>query len=190
MPPPIETLTASSVPRTSRGRRALRLLGAAIAALAVLTTAYIYGGLRWNSTPSLPIGFYRVSAVPTAIVAFCPREPWASLGSARGYRSFSLTCADHRAALLKPVAAVAGDIVEVREQGIAVNGRLLPNTAQFRKDNHGRPLTPWPAGRYKVAPNTFWALSTYNKYSFDSRYFGPVDTSDIIDYVTPVWTTH
>jgi conjugative transfer signal peptidase TraF len=90
--------------------------------------------------------------------------------------------------MLKPVVARAGDVVTVSEQGIGVNGRVLPNTAPLRTDTHGRPLTAWPFGRYVVAADTVWVASSYNPRSFDSRYIGPVPTSGIRDYVRPLLT--
>ena len=60
---------------------------------------------------------------------------------------------------------------------MAVNGRLLPNTAPLVTDTAGRPLSHWPFGRYVVAPGTVWVASSYSSRSFDSRYFGPVEAS-------------
>ncbi len=64
--------------------------------------------------------------------------------------------------------------MEVSELGIAVNGSMLPNTAPKTKDSHGRVMKPWPFGRYRFAPGFVWVASSYNPWSFDSRYFGPI----------------
>ena len=145
-------------------------------------------GLRINASPSLPVGLYVTSSRPEASLAeFCPAEPFASLASSRGYRDRG-ACRDGATPLLKPVVARAGDVVEVSEQGIAVNGRLLPNSAARRADTHGRPLPTWPFGRYIVAPDTVWVASSYEARSFDSRYFGPIPTSSIRDRVRPLLT--
>jgi type IV secretory pathway protease TraF len=40
---------------------------------------------------------------------------------------------------MKPIVAPAGDIVTVSNEGIVVNGKLLPQTAPLKKDTHGRP---------------------------------------------------
>jgi len=47
---------------------------------------------------------------------------------------------DGYAPLLKPIAARAGDTVTVSEAGVAVNGKLLPNSKQYPKDGIGRPM--------------------------------------------------
>jgi conjugative transfer signal peptidase TraF len=145
-------------------------------------------GLRINASPSLPVGLYVTSSRPEAnLVEFCPAEPFASFAISRGYRD-SGSCRDGAAPLMKPVVARAGDVVEMSGQGIAVNGRLIPNTATRAADSHERPLTLWPFGRYLVAPGTVWVASSHHPRSFDSRYFGPIATSSIRDRVRPLLT--
>jgi conjugative transfer signal peptidase TraF len=145
-------------------------------------------GLRINGSPSLPVGLYLVTAHPNAnLVEFCPPEPFSAIAIARGYRDVG-SCGDGGAPLLKPVIARTGDVVELSPEGIAVNGRHLPNTAPLKIDTKGRPLTPWPTGRYMIGPGSVWVASSYNGRSFDSRYFGPVPSSSIRNYVRP-WIT-
>ena len=145
-------------------------------------------GLRINGSPSLPVGLYLVTAHPNAnLIEFCPPEPFAEIAIARGYRDVG-SCGDGGAPLLKPVIAHAGDVVQLSPEGIAVNGRHLPNTAPLKTDTKGRPLKPWPTGRYMVGPDSVWVASSYNGRSFDSRYFGSVPSSSIRNYVRP-WIT-
>ena len=136
-------------------------------------------GLRINTSPSLPVGLYVVTTNGAAnLIEFCPAEPFAALSLIRGYRDAG-SCQDGGAPLLKPIVAKAGDAVELSGRGISVNGLLLPNTAPLSKDTKGRPLTAWPFGRYPVSPGTVWVASSYHSRSFDSRYFGPVNTTAI-----------
>jgi conjugative transfer signal peptidase TraF len=145
-------------------------------------------GLRLNASPSLPIGLYVTSTQPEAnLVEFCPAEPFASLAISRGYRDAG-ACRDGAAPLMKPVVAEAGDLVELSAYGIAVNGRLLANTAPRTTDSRNRSLTSWTYGRYVVAPDTVWVASSHHPRSFDSRYFGPIPTSSIRDHVRPLLT--
>ncbi len=81
-----------------------------------------------------------------------------------------------------------GDIVELSATGMALYSRLLPNTAPLVTDTAGRPLSHWPFGRYVVAPGTVWVASTYSPRSFDSRYFGPIEASQIREHVRPLLT--
>ena len=160
--------------------------GGGTLALALVTA---WAGLRLNDSPSMPTGLYvRTSSESIAtLVVFCPAEPFARLSVERGYRSRG-NCPDDAEPLAKPIVARPGDIVEIAARGMAVNGRLLPNTAPLVKDTAGRPLAHWPFGRYVVAPGAVWVASSYNSRSFDSRYFGPVDASQVREHVRPLLT--
>jgi conjugative transfer signal peptidase TraF len=155
---------------------------AALVAVVVSISAFqlfAFLGLRINTSPSLPLGLYVVTTDGSAnLMEFCPAEPFAALSLVRGYRDPGV-CRDGGAPLLKPVAAKAGDLVELSWHGISVNRVLLANTAPLFKDTKGRPLEPWHFGRFLVAPGTVWVASSYHSRSFDSRYFGPVDTTAI-----------
>jgi conjugative transfer signal peptidase TraF len=179
-------------PRSSKPARRRRpvLLATAITFISTIGIAGI-AGVRWNPTASVRTGLYVITNDANApLVAFCPTGEAATEAIARGYRPRGLQCPDKYAALLKPVAARAGDTVEVSQNGISVNGRLLPNTASFKTDVKKRPMHVWPNGTYIVQPGTVWVLSTYNKYSYDSRYYGPIQLSTVITHAKPLWTSH
>lgn len=169
----------------------LALLKAAMAAttpLAALYTSFRAGGVRVNASSSLPIGLYTTTSDRRAnLVEFCPPEPFATLSKHRGYRSTG-NCPDAAEPLMKPVVAAEGDIVEVSARGVAVNGRLLPNSSPRAFDTQNRPLLHWPFGRYQVAAGTVWVVSSFNQRSFDSRYFGPIPISIIRGRLRPALT--
>jgi conjugative transfer signal peptidase TraF len=164
-----------------------------IAALAVGLLACTFQicdlfGIRINTSPSLPIGLYRTTSDPNAsLVEFCPAEPFGSLAFERGYRDRG-ACPDGATPLLKPVVARPGDVVELSGKGIAVDGNLLSNSAPLPADTKGRPLVPWKFGRYTVQSGDVWVASSYNRRSFDSRYFGPVPVSSIRGHLLPLFT--
>jgi conjugative transfer signal peptidase TraF len=144
-------------------------------------------GYRPNLSASLPWGLYRAVDAPTGLVEFCPPQPWGYIALKRQYRE-SGVCADYGSPLLKPIAASEGDRVEVSPAGIAVNGRLLPNTAPRPVDSMGRPLDHYAFGTYVIRPGEIWVASSWNYKSFDSRYFGPIHVGAIRQYLRPVWT--
>ena len=154
-----------------------------------LAFAAEWAGLRFNDSPSMPTGLYvRTSSESNAsLVVFCPAEPFARLSVERGYRSRG-NCPDGAEPLAKPIAARPGDVVELSAAGMVVNGRLLQNSPPLATDTAGRPLSHWPFGRYVVAPGTVWVASTYRPRSFDSRYFGPVEASQVREHVRPLLT--
>jgi conjugative transfer signal peptidase TraF len=145
-------------------------------------------GIRLNLTPSLPLGFYITSHSPSAnLVEFCPQGAAAFIALSRQYRTAG-ACPDGGAPLLKPAVAISGDQVQVNADGIRVNGQLLPNSAARFRDHLQRPLDPWPYGTYKVEPGTVWVISSFNSYSFDSRYYGAIPASSIRHHLRPLWT--
>ena len=169
-------------------RRRAAIVATMIAAPALACAVAYRCGLREAHTPSLPAGIYLLTSNPNdPLVSFCPRGLASTESSERGYREVSPTCPDHHAPLLKPVAAKPGDTVEVIREGIRVNGHLLPNSRPSAVDGKNRAMHIWPAGKYTVAPDSLWVISTYNKASYDSRYYGPIHISDVSHYGHQIW---
>jgi conjugative transfer signal peptidase TraF len=145
-------------------------------------------GLRVNVTPSMPVGIYWATVSSgAALVEFCPEEPFARESRKRHYRPYGVVCRDGGASLVKPVVARSGDIVEVNEAGIAVNGNRLPATVTLAADSEGRALTPWPHGNYLVAADELWVASPGKLGSYDSRYMGPIRKHQVIGGLVPLW---
>ena len=144
------------------------------------------GRFALNTTASLSRGLYTLTSTPTDPIAlFCPSGPEQAVAIKRKYRDQSGECPDGYISLLKPIAARAGDTVVFSARGVRVNGVLLPNSAPQSVDRYERPLSHWPFGTYVVAAGTFWAISTHNPRSYDSRYFGPVSVAAIKRYAHP-----
>jgi conjugative transfer signal peptidase TraF len=174
---------------TRRGLSALLRGGlVGLLVLAGVTATLHFADIRVNASASLPIGFYKITGDPTAeLIEFCPPEPFASLSSRRGYRGRG-TCPDGFEPLMKPILATAGDIVDVSAKGVAINGRLIFNSAPRPVDTKGRPLAHWPFGKYRVASGAVWVVSSFNSRSFDSRYFGPILLSSVGSRLRPILT--
>ena len=119
----------------------------------------------WNASPSLPMGLYRVTRRSpqlgdTVLVRLPPG--FVVLAARRGYLPVS-------AYLLKPVAAMGGDLVCRLGARIYVRGRLI---SLRRRDGRGRLMPTWHGCRRLGTGELF--LLAENADSFDSRYFGPV----------------
>lgn len=167
---------------------AKRIATVSIFSVIGITQLFDIAGLRINTSPSLPVGIYITTSDPNAaLVEFCPANPYAQLAIVRGYRSAG-NCRDGAAPLLKPVIARSGDIIDVSQSGITVNGTPIPNTAPIKADTSGRQLVPWRAGRYLAQAGDVWVASSFNRRSFDSRYFGPIPTSAIRNRLLPLIT--
>jgi conjugative transfer signal peptidase TraF len=170
-------------------RRAALAVGTLL--VGTLATAWVVG-LRINDTASMPRGVWQVSGVDAPlrrgqIVTVClPGSAPVREAAARGYAPAG-TCASGIEPLIKPVAAIAGDVVTVTTLGVVVNGRLVDGTTQLAKDSAGRPLRPVQAGVYPVLPGQVWLLSGHDPRSFDSRYLGPIPTENVQGVARPLW---
>lgn len=166
-----------------------RALGFLALGLATLCMAAGALGVRINTSYSLPMGLYiATSAEDAPFVEFCPEGRFAQESSKRGYRTPGIACPDGAVPLLKPIVARDGDRVETSPAGILVNGVLLPQTAPLARDSASRLLDHWPFGEYVVEPGTIWVASTYHPGSYDSRYIGPIPTSQIRRRLRALWT--
>jgi conjugative transfer signal peptidase TraF len=163
-------------------------LAAAMAAAVHLAGA---AGLRINHTASLPMGLWRITPVRGTIargdiVSHCPPDTVEFRAArSRGYVPHG-SCSGGYEPLLKPVAAVAGDIVTVTPGGLLVNGRVLPGSAPLAADSAGQQLPGHAMGTFTVARDELWLISNYNAASFDSRYFGAVPAGLVIGKAQPV----
>jgi conjugative transfer signal peptidase TraF len=154
-------------------------------------------GVRLNLSASMPIGLYlardvrgtRIALSRGTIVAVCLPDRLATWGRSRGYLMRG-RCPDGSAPVGKPVFAIAGDTVSVKPDGLARNGRFIPRTVALDRDRAGLPLTRLGCGDYLVRPDQLWLVSTHVPESWDSRYFGPVPTANVIALLRPVWTNN
>jgi conjugative transfer signal peptidase TraF len=164
---------------------------------ALLWSATWLCGIRVNTSASLPTGLWlktrtlAANGVVTrgAIVTLCPPDtPAFRLAKQRGYIGGGW-CPQKYQPLFKPVVAIAGDQVSMSAAGIDVNGVHIANSTPLQVDNAHQPLPTPPYGRYTVAPNSIWVVSSYNSRSFDSRYFGAIEISHVRSIVVPLWVT-
>lgn len=147
--------------------------------------------LRFNTTPSLPIGIYR-AIPPTEIrtgdlVAICLPYAQARLLRERQYLNDG-NCPGRTEPLAKPVAAVAGDLVTHTQSAVTVNGQTLPNSVTRTNDHIGRRLPNPDTGTFRLSPDEIWLHSPYHPRSLDSRYLGRIKASDVREKIKPVWT--
>lgn len=131
---------------------------------------------------SIPYGVYcpveDATFSPGEYVVFCLDEERGRAGYAAGYLGRG-ACPGGVSAVIKPIVGVAGDIVEVTREGVCVNGKHIPASVPLLHNRHGERLSFY-AGRHVVPLNAVWVLSTSSPQSWDSRYYGPIQTSQIV----------
>lgn len=134
----------------------------------------------WNSSSSAPLGLYVVAAGAATkpgdmVVARLPAR-FRRMAAKRGYVPINVP-------LVKPVAAYGGDKVCVREGQIWVNGKEA--ATRRSSDGKGRTMPAWN-GCIRLHGRELFLLST-NPNSFDGRYFGVTDGSDVIGKARLLW---
>lgn len=181
-------MTAATIKPRSYKRRhfVLAVLSACgLAALAWASFATPSAHVVYNPSNSVPVGWYRVEPVNSPadllhvgsiVLARLPAEP-AALAAQRGYLPPHVP-------LLKRVGAVAPQHVCIVNGVVRIDG--VPVAAVLRADRLGRLLPSWPQCR-TLAEGELFLLSATNPASFDSRYFGPIDTSTVIGIARPIY---
>jgi len=166
--------------------RIFGILAVGISAVVAVVFGVGYAiGFRVNLTESAPVGLWRVLPVDFLergdFVEVCPPDmSVVRIMAERGYLELG-DCPIGTLPLLKPVAAVPGDTVIIRQSYPAeVNGYALPFTLPMSS------VPGLPDGTYMVDEGYIWLLSTYSEGSFDSRYFGPVSLADVRGRAVPV----
>ena len=139
-------------------------------------------GWRFNTTPSEPLGLYRLTPVTAQtvihrgdLISFCPPVtlyPFMVHGG----------CPNVGAPFLKTVVGVPGDVVDVSAAGVSVNGRLLPHSKVIVRPKAWPGLTlPADFGTHRLADGEYWTFGSGDpKVSFDSRNWGVVQRDRVI----------
>ena len=168
--------------RTSRRRLRRRavMLGVLVVGLAATIAAPPRARLVWNASASAPVGLYRVGGTDVRagdmVIAWAPAGA-RDLAARRHYLPANVP-------LVKRVAAEAGDTVCALGRDVFVNGYRAAE--RLVRDAAGRPM-PWWTGCATLRHGTTLLLMTDSPASFDGRYFGPTDRSDIVGKATLLW---
>ena len=148
-------------------------------------------GLRLNTTRSIPLGLYLMSNDPIengAYVLWCPPErPEFDLAKERGYIGAGF-CPGGYGSMMKKVLASDHDVVSVTDEGVLINGMLIPASQPFEADSLGRPLPRFRVTDQVLAASELLLMSDTNSRSFDARYFGHVPRAHIQSVIYPVLT--
>lgn len=165
-----------------------------LGALTIMLATYA-SGARINRTNSLPQGIYWLvdkEAERGDIVSFWPdgSEPF-RIARERGYiiPGQYLNQGDGGyAPLMKKLVGLPGDVVSITDDGIFINGQLIPNSIPLACDNIGDPLPVLRLSDYTLHESEVLLVSDYLPRSYDARYFGVQDKRQILDVLVPVYT--
>lgn len=161
--------------------------------LAVAACAMVAGlaGARINTTKSIPIGLYWTSSAPVekgAYVYWCPPKVGVfDDAKERGYIGAGFCDGDY-GYMMKRVLAAKGDTVTVSHDGVRVNNELLALSKPLKTDGAGRLMPRFQADHYTLGDSEVLLMSDVSGTSFDGRYFGPINRSQIKTVIRPVIT--
>lgn len=164
-----------------------------MAVLVVITLLVLMGvfHMRFNFTPSMPIGFYYQVAHPGILqrgqtVEVCLPRIIGEQGLQRGYLNEG-SCEGGFEPVIKELIAVSGDEVQVTQESIFVNH--VPYYAPFiQLDMNGQPMSSYPIKAIK-STNQYWLYGANDpEYSWDSRFYGGVDRANIQGVIRPFIT--
>ena len=146
---------------------------------------------RANTSKSIPVGLYWTSSAPAekgAYLIVCPHK--ASVfdeAKERGYIAAGL-CAGRYGYIMKRIAAARADVVDITDQGVRVNGKLLGLSAPLKSDQAGHPMPRYRSNATTLGASEVLLMSDVSATSFDGRYFGPLSCSQIKGVIRPVLT--
>lgn len=86
--------------------------------------------------------------------------------------------------IVKIMAGVPGDRITVREDGVLINGQAAGNGLDLA-EIIGKPATRFLRDEF-LGMNKYWFMGK-TRDSFDSRYWGTVDTDQIVGRAYPLW---
>jgi len=164
------------------------LFGGVVLITAGATTYAV--GARINTTHSIPMGLYWITNRPVAVgeyVLVCP--PKSDLFDEAQHRGYFRAgfCPGGYEFLMKKILAAKKSRVVFADEGVYVNGAILPFSKPLQADKYGRSL-PQLRGTYDLGENELLLMTDVSNTSFDSRYFGLIDRSHIVDVIRPVFT--
>ncbi|MBD9394165.1 S26 family signal peptidase [Acidovorax sp. ACV01] len=163
-------------------RMLLVCMAISLAALGAPAVVQMQARLVYNPTDSVARGWYLIGppvALHVGSIVLVRLSPVvAAFAAQRGYLPKGLP-------ILKRIGAVAPQSVCVREQTVRIDGVAVATT--LAHDGKHRTLRPWAQCRVLTQGELF-LLSDAHPASFDSRYFGLIDTSAVLGTAQPIWT--
>ncbi|ASQ90959.1 conjugative transfer signal peptidase TraF [Prosthecochloris sp. GSB1] len=163
-----------------RSFRPLFFTGLVVGSIATVCSLFAQPLIIYNATDSLPHGIYRVIKQQTYergdLIVFPVPERVRSLVIERGWLKPD-------SYLIKPVAAINGDNVWITCGQVFVNGMSFGVIK--KQDRKGLPLPSLVINDTLSAGEI--AVLQRSDDSFDSRYFGPIDESQIIGRAVTIW---
>ena len=161
-----------------------------IAVLVIGGISYLTG-VRINTTKSIPVGIYQTSnrAIgKNSYVMFCPpQNDLFDVARKRDYIGAGFSPGGY-GYMMKKILAAKNDIVTINENGVYINGALLPGSKPLKSDSADRAMPNYQIDNHLLSDNELLLMSDISNTSFDGRYFGFITRSQIKAVIHPVYT--
>jgi conjugative transfer signal peptidase TraF len=160
-----------------------------LAALVPVVTSTPRPRVHVNLTPSLPRGMYVETSEPLTkgvLVIECLPPELAAFAKERGYLG-SGDCPGHVGSVLKRIEGLPGNRVELANEYVAINDRLILISQTLKKDAEGRELPRIARRSFVLGPDEYFLMADHSR-SWDDRYKGPTARQNIRATVRP-WLT-
>ena len=148
-------------------------------------------GLVFNLSSSVEIGIYNETPIPdpikkNTIMSLClPTAIQSDVFTNFGIPTGAGRCGGVQP-IVKKIVGEPGDTISVTENGVIVNGTLLPNSTLSEVVIKG-----YDWGNiykdYTLSSGEYFVLGDKHPDSLDSRYFGPVKKTWFIAALEPLW---
>ena len=165
----------------------LGVVGVVVVAFTMLSVVAVWSGYRFNPSSSAPVGIWKISARDPQrfsvgeYVFICPPIHDVVSDLVKDGHLFRGRCESGTVPFIKEVIARGEGSFRVGDDGVYIDGELIPETAPY----------PWhnlhPAAATDIKSDEFIAIQTMHAGSIDSRYFGPLLAADVIGVIEPVW---
>lgn len=162
-------------------------IGVGVVGFTIFAVFAVHSGYRLNASSSAPVGIWKISETAPGELAvgeyvlICPPEHEVLSSLLSEGRMWKGGCESGTVPFIKEVAAHSTGAFSVNDEGVSIDGKLIPQTQPY----------PWenliPAEPSTIDPGEFVAIQTMHVGSIDSRYFGPLQVSDVIGVIEPVW---
>ena len=157
--------------------------------LSIISSIIFINKVTYNVSDSEPIGYYWITKPKdlekNKLYLICLKNrKVVDILKTLGIKQNTNNCRNGIVPLLKKIVAVPGDVVYIKNEGIYINKHLLTQSKIFHI-NEEIHLNHIPIGYKKIlAKDEYWVMGQ-NAASYDSRYFGIINTSEFLYKALP-----
>lgn len=168
----------------------LKIVGITIILFIITVAIFFKNGYQVNVTASYPMGIYKIYEDSKNInrndmILFCPPDnDTFKMAKKVGYLRSGF-CPGNYIKMMKKVSGLPGDKININKF-VYVNSKKLINSDLYKKDSQDN-ILPELKENFILEDDQYFLMSDYDKKSFDSRYFGPINKKQLIGKMKPIF---